>query len=359
MNKDPYPSSIRTDTFSGSCPGRMKRHALLFTLVPVIMALALCGCSPREEVRQMSGETWGTTYHITYTSSKDLSARAIAEMRLVDSTLSMFNPASEVSRVNATESPVRVSEPFREVFAVSAEVSRLSSGAFDPTVAPLVDFWGFGRRKAAEAIPDTALLPGLLERVGISGCSLSPDGTLTKKHPLTEFDFSAVAKGYGVDRIASALAREGVKDYMVEVGGEIALSGLNPRGEPWHIQIDAPVVADTLTHRRLTVLELSDCCIATSGNYRRWLDTPGGRIGHTISPLTGRPVPSPTLSATVIAPTCAMADALATACMALPPDKAMEMIDRLPGVAAMLVTGSDVPGEDFALLTSKNWSKKQ
>lgn len=332
----------------------------LATFASVVLTAALTlvtGCTPREQVRQMSGNTWGTVYHITYTSPTDLSASAIEQMSIIDSTLSMFNPASEVSKINRTEYPVKVSATFRDIFDLSVQVNRLSGGVFDPTVAPLVDLWGFGRKDPADTIPDTLQIRRMLGRVGIAGCSVSEQNVLIKKHPLTEFDFSAIAKGYGVDCIAAALARAGTKDYMVEVGGEIALAGKNPRGEPWHIQIDAPVCTDTVTHQQLTVLTVTDCCIATSGNYRRWLDTPAGRISHTISPLSGLPVAGNTVSATVIAPACALADALATACMAMPVNEALKMIETMPGdVSAMLVIASgDTPSDSLSVITSKKW----
>lgn len=316
----------------------------------------LCACSSSPEVRQMSGTTWGTTYHITYSSPDNLSTQVLEQMHRIDSTLSMFNPDSEVSRINVSTEPTRVSKSFLDVFEVSCRANRLSSGAFDPTVAPLVDLWGFGRNDRLKASPDSAEIASSLERVGINRCSVSSDSVLTKAHPLTEFDFSAVAKGYGVDCIAQVFTRARVHNYMVEVGGEIALSGKNPRGDLWRIQIDAPITSDTLAHQRLTVLALTDCCIATSGNYRRFRTTPEGTFGHTISPSTGTPVSSSTLSATVIAPSCAMADALATACMAMPHDKAIAMIDSLPGTSAMLVIASpDSQAGPFRLIASKSW----
>ncbi len=304
----------------------------------------------------MSGNTWGTTYHITYTATSDLSTDVLEQMHRIDSTLSMFNPASELSQINASGAPIGVSCTFTEVFELSQRVHTLSHGAFDPTVAPLVDLWGFGRKDIPTPAPDSASILSALERVGIDRCTISDDSILTKAHPQTEFDFSAVAKGYGVDCIAEALTRARVHNYMVEVGGEIALAGRNPRGELWRIQIDAPVVSDSVAHERLTVLEISDCCIATSGNYRRYLSTSSGLVGHTLSPSTGRPVATSTLSATVIAPTCALADALATACMALPAPAALEMIANVPDAAVMLVLAPESEQEPtFRILTSGNW----
>jgi len=304
----------------------------------------------------MSGSTWGTTYHITYTSTRSLTDSVLAQMAMIDSTLSMFRADSEVSRINADSLPLPVSAGFRDVFNISKQVNALSNSAFDPTIAPLTDIWGFGRKGDSIPPPDSETISKILERVGISDCFITDSGKLHKKHPQTEFDFSAVAKGYGVDCIAACFSRALVQNYMIEIGGEIALAGKNPRGEPWHIQIDAPITSDTISHQRLTVLTLTDCCIATSGNYRRWRNTGKGRIGHTISPVSGLPAESSTLSATVIAPTCALADAFATACMALPPDQALAMIEKAENTSAMLVTASDSTSESpFTILHTSRW----
>lgn len=329
---------------------------LALAIIMLASMIFIPGCAPAPHSRQISGTTWGTTFHITYTSPTDLSATALEQMQLIDSTLSMFNPSSEVSRINAARTPIPVSDYFKAIFALSQKIHTLSHGTFDPTVAPLVDIWGFGRKAAASSTPDSTQIALILERVGLSDCEISPRGLLIKKHPFTEFDFSAIAKGLGVDCIAHAFDQAGATDYMIEVGGEIALSGKNPQGQDWRIQIDAPIASDTLTHRRLTILSLSNCCIATSGNYRRFLNTSSGTISHTISPITGLPVSSSTLSATVIAPSCAMADALATACMAMPLHEALEMIDSISEAEAMLVYSSDVTNMlQFSIATSKGW----
>ncbi len=306
----------------------------------VLCLAALVACTPKPQTRYAQGATWGTAYHITYTSARDLTDSIIAQMAMVDSTLSMFNAASEVSRVNASAVPVKVSDSFAEVFRISSEVNSLSGGLFDPTIAPIVDLWGFGTRAADCIAPGQEAIDEALAAVGIAYCSIADDGMLSKKSPATRFDFSAVAKGYGVDRIAAMLRRNGCEDFMVEVGGEIAVSGVNPRGEKWRIQLDKPVQSDA-DHVPLQTISVSDCGIATSGNYRRRRATSEGEVGHTLSPLTGRPVETLTLSATVIAPTVAMSDALATACMAMPHDKALAMIDSLPGAEALLVVSPD------------------
>lgn len=153
-----------------------------------------------------------------------------------------------------------------------------------------------------------------------------------------EFDFSAVAKGYGVDRVAAMLERNGVRDYMVEIGGEVRTAGRNPSGQVWRIAIESPASAMP-GDSAMRVIELDNAAVATSGNYRNFRELSADSvIGHTINPLTGYPEARQTVSATVIAPDCALADALATACMLLPPDSAMALRDSLPGVRIILLT---------------------
>ena len=322
----------------------MKRSVLHLSAWLAVWA-ALAGalstaCTPAPATRQAQGAAWGTTYHITYTAPRDLTDSIVAQIALVDSTLSMFNAASEVSRVNASAQPVRVSGHFARVFEISARVNELSAGSFDPTVAPIVELWGFGVERADSVAPTACAIDSALAAVGIAQCAIAADGTLTKKSPATRFDFSAVAKGYGVDLIAQMLRRNGCRDFMVEIGGEIAVSGVNPRGERWRIQLDSPA-SGAAGHEALTTVSVTDCGIATSGNYRQSRATPDGAVGHTLSPVTGRPVATRTLSATVVAPTAALADALATACMAMPLDSALIMIDHIDGVEALIVEAPD------------------
>lgn len=317
-----------------------------------LLCAGLCSCQRTGEpqYRKAEGMAWGTTYHITYRNASDLADTIAAEIARIDSTLSPFCKGSLISRINAGDTAARADRGFAEVMAISQRVCRISGGAFDPTVAPLINLWGFGYAEGAADVPDSASIDSALLSVGILDCSIAPDGRVIKKSPATEFNFSAVAKGYGVDRVAEALRRCGCTDYMVEIGGEIALSGRNSRGKDWHIQVDAPESGPNgeIVHSRMALLALTDCCIATSGNYRNYRQTSAGAVGHTISPATGRPVATSTLSATVIAPQCALADALATAAMALPADEARAMLEA-EGVRAILA----VAGPDGELLLIK------
>lgn len=318
-------------------------------LVPLILLIGLCACSGTSEYRHTSGAAWGTLYHITYRAERDLSDSVVAEMRRVELSLSMFDSLSTVSKVNRGATDV-VDSMFARVFAASQLVHRVSGGAFDPTVAPLVNLWGFGYTGDGEEEPPAqAVVMAELAKVGLGDCRLD-SLRLTRKHPQTQFDFSAIAKGFGVDCVAEMLRRCGASDYMVEIGGEVAVAGVNPHGTPWRIAVEVPEPG--ADGQSISTVELSQGAVATSGNYRNFRQAGADSVyGHTISPVTGYPVATETASATVIAPSCMLADALATACMVLPAQKALALADSVPGVSIMLV--SPAPGGGWNVMRSK------
>ena len=311
-----------------------------------MLAMASCGGARQGEVyTTIEGCVWHTTMRVTYGGAAGLEDSVMAVAERVETSLSPFMAQSRISRINRNED-MAVDGYIATVLAESQRVNRLSGGAFDPTVAPLVNLWGFGYEQGVDE-PTQAEIDSCRQLVGIADCRIE-DGMMVKKSAGTQFNFSAITKGFGIDRIAEMLRGQGVENYMVEIGGEIALRGVNARGEKWHIQIDAPTsgVAD---HDRLWVVALSDCCVATSGNYRNYRDTSRGRVGHTISPTTGMPVMGKVLSATVIAPTTMTADALATSLMAMDAAAGLAMIENEPGAEALLVVDAD--GENRVLTT--------
>lgn len=314
----------------------MLKNILKITFSGIFMTI-LCCCAGKgqrpEAYTTVEGSVWHTTMHVTYGSERNLADSITAIAAAVERSLSPFMPDSRISLINRGES-AQTDAWIDEVFAESQRINRLSGGAFDPTVAPLVNLWGFGYADGAGE-PTQEQVDSCLGMVGIGACSID-GGVMSKKSPGTQFNFSAITKGFGIDCIAAMMQREGIGNYMIEIGGEIALSGVNAKGEKWHIQIDAPVAGE-VTHEKLSVIAVTDCCIATSGNYRNYRDTGRGRVGHTISPATGMPSISNVLSATVIAPTAMTADAFATAMMAMDETAAMAMIEAEPGVEAMLV----------------------
>lgn len=326
----------------------MKARFLLFAVVLVVLASCL-GYKP-SHYHKCEGAVWATSYHIVYNSPKMLDDSIIAVMSRVEMSLSSFEPMSTVSKINRGES-LAVDFLFSRVFVASQNVCALSKGAFDPTVAPVVNLWGFGYKTGA-GNPTQAQIDSALQGVGILKCLISDNKIV--KHPATEFNFSAITKGYGCDLIGEMLQRNGCSDYMIEIGGEVVVSGKNPQGEKWHIMVDAPVMSDsTVLHERMAVIEVTDCGIATSGNYRNYRTVSSGKkVGHTINPITGHPVESAMLSATVLAPDAMTADALATACMAMPPLQAKAMIERLHGTEALIVVVDTTAASGWQIMTT-------
>ncbi|MCM1336520.1 MAG: FAD:protein FMN transferase [Candidatus Amulumruptor caecigallinarius] len=328
---------------SRSASGSPLRQLLTWLTALICAGLTACasGSSAAPQWRSAEGVVWATTYHITYRAPADLSDSIIAAMRRVELSLSPFEPLSRISALNAGTDSVADALICR-VFRRSVDVNEASAGMFDPTVGPLIELWGFGKNRIDSPAPSDSAINAALARVGILRCSIDSAGIIHKPHPATMFNFSAITKGLGVDEVAAALARGGATDWLVEIGGEMTLHGRNSRDRLWRVSVDAPLPDSTATHRGLLTIDVTDCAIATSGNYRNFHHTPNGeRVGHTISPRTGRPVASDILSATVIAHDCMTADALATACMALGSDSALVMVSRFPGAKALLVMEGD------------------
>lgn len=310
------------------------------------LTLLLAACGQRG-YRNCDGVVWHTTYHIVYNSDRCLDDSIVDVFAKVDNSLSVFNPGSTVSRVNDSDTIAETDDMFRQIMTISKQANELTAGYFDPTVGPLVNLWGFGHSKNALKHPDQSEIDRALATIGINRCEITPASQVKKPHHDTEFNFSAVAKGFGCDQVAEMLARNGCSDYMVEIGGEIALSGVNPKGQPWRIMIDAPIESDSaIVHRPQRLIEPqrfigNKCGIATSGNYRNYrTDSTGVKTWHTISPLTGMPAITQTLSATVLAADCATADALATGCMAMPTDTCIKLSSNWRNVHVILVADS-------------------
>lgn len=325
------------------------KHKIQAVNALCLVAIMCVSCS-KSDYRRCDGAVWGTTFHIVYRSDRSLDDSVHSVMRSVELSLSPFCSGSIVSKVNRNE-PVTLDSMFVSVFELSCRVNRLSGGAFDPTVAPIVNLWGFGYRNGIGE-PTAEQIDSALTLVGMQDCKII-DGKVVKRNDATEFNFSAIAKGYGTDAVAEMLRRNGCRDYMVEIGGEIVVAGDSPRGGKWNVAVNAPVEsADSVVNDHMAVIAVSDCAVATSGNYRNYRDTSAGRIGHTINPRTGMPVATSIRSVTIVAPACALADALATACMAMPSDSAMAMIESLPDVSALFVQADSV-GEMSLIPTSR------
>lgn len=269
------------------------------------------------------GATFGTTYHITYQSPTDYAPQVKAEMQRVDDALSLFNPDSWLSHYNAGEHPAP-NALAEEVITLAMRVSKDTEGAFDITVAPLVNAWGFGKDDATA--PSDQQIDSLLRTVGYQRYLRGESVML---------DCGAIAKGYAVDRVARILESHGVKNYMVEIGGEVVAKGRNTDSKPWNIGITKPTDQQTEMQE---IFSFSDVALATSGNYRNYRTDAHGHIyAHTIDPRLGRPVQQTLLSATIIAPSCAEADAYATAAMVMGRDKAEQILSKKPSFKYYLI----------------------
>ncbi|MCZ6727114.1 MAG: FAD:protein FMN transferase [Acidobacteria bacterium] len=309
-------------------------HPLLL-LGPSLLALAGCE-APRPRLVVFDGETMGTTYTIKIvgTGADDGALRqtrqAIATvLQGVDDLMTTYRP-SEVTAFNEHRSldPMAVSESTRAVVELALDLARATRGALDITVAPLVDAYGFG----ATTPGDLSAIEALAAIIGFQNLTINASGALVKRHPGLRIDLSALAKGYGVDRVAEALERQGYQDFMVEVGGEVRARGHSESGQTWRIGIERPDAARGTVQR---IVPLSDLSLATSGDYRNFRLVDGRRLSHIIDPRTARPIEHRIASATVIHPSCATADGLATAMMVLG-EEALELAE-LNGWAVMLI----------------------
>lgn len=280
------------------------------------------------------GMVFGTVYNITYQYDSDIKQDIEAELQKVDNSLSPFNKTSIISKVNRNENP-KVDAMFAEVFNLAAKVSSETGGAFDITVAPLVNMWGFGTKQFHR--PDKESVDSLMQFVGFHKVSLR-DGHVVKSDPRIQLDCSAIAKGYGCDVVARYLRSKGIKNFMIEIGGEVVTSGQNEKQLPWKIGVTKPTDDSLQDNQELqTILNVTDKAMATSGNYRNFYIDGGRKLAHTIDPHTGYPVQHSLLSSTVIASDCATADAYATSFMVLGVEKAKEVLSRHPELMAYFI----------------------
>lgn len=316
----------------------MKR-SLPFGLV-VIISLLLFSCENEQEAPKIiQGNAFGTTYGIQYFSNKgfDIEKGIDSVINAVNRSVSTYMPESDISKINRGDSTVIVDAIFKEVFRISEIVHTNSNGYFDPTVGVLRNAYGFGDTKALNEI-DAQTLDSLMPLVGFRKVTITANNTVKKEHPNTYIDFNAVAKGFGIDCIGNYLNSQGVHDYLIELGGEILAKGTNKaKHKSWAVGIEA--LDSDVDHRNASVIiRLKNKAMAGSGNYRKFrVDSVSGKkYVHTINPLTGSAEESNVTSATVLANTCGLADAYATACMAIGFEKAKEMISKIDDVEVYL-----------------------
>lgn len=289
-------------------------NIVAFLLLVACAVLLFVSCTKREEYKKIEGLAFGTVYHITYKSVEPLDSVVAAALNDIDKSLSLFNEESTLSQLNqGAKMPVDIL--FKTVYDKGREVSEMTDGCFDMTVAPLVNAWGFGNKGREVATPTKEEIDSLLQIVGYQKCKLIIENDSMVLEGV-KLDAAAIAKGYACDYVASALEMAGCQDYCVEIGGEIVVKGVNPRGTKWVVGINKPVDdAENVSGEIQRKIEMTDSAMATSGNYRNFIQQGDKKVAHTIDPRTGMPIESNLLSATVIAEDCLTADAWATACM--------------------------------------------
>ena len=316
----------------------MKKKKLIwqipFLLILIIGSIFVIRQQRNTPFQKDEGMVFGTIYHITYQSDTNYQKEIEAELQKVDNSLSPFNKTSIISCVNRNEK-VKVDEMFSEVFQLAEKISGDTDGAFDITVAPMVNAWGFGFKTGNP--PTKQTIDSLRAIVGFNTVSLQ-DGYVIKKNPKTMLDCSAIAKGYGTDVVARFLKKKGVQNFMVEIGGEIVVNGNSEKLQPWRIGINKPTDDSLNTSQAIQdVVSVSNIAMATSGNYRNFYYKNGKKYAHTIDPKTGYPVQHNILSATVFADDCATADAYATSFMVLGLDGAKKILEKHPELCAYLI----------------------
>lgn len=307
----------------------------------LLLVLFLAGCGRQTDPVQLAGDTMGTTWHVSYINglpgvTQDQVQQGIeVQLERVNQSMSTYRNDSEISRFSelAPQTWFKPSPDFFSVLTTALDVGRKSAGAYDVTVRPLVDLWGFGPDGIIDTPPDDLAITELLGRVGQNNIRLDRENLSVMKLGDLSLDFSSLAKGYAVDRVAQWLLEQGVERFLVEVGGEMRVSGLSGRGDPWRVAVEQPEASGRSV--ALTI-NLTDVAVATSGDYRNYFEADGRRYSHIIDPRTGYPVAHDLVSVTVVHPSCMIADAWATAFTVLGAERAMA-VAQAQGLAVYFI----------------------
>ena len=318
----------------------MKYLVLILTMVMVA-----CQPSVNEKVYLIEGEAQGSTYHIKYIAERDENLKPAIDsiLEVIDRSMSTYRSDSAISKINQGDTTVVVDEHFRKVFEASQQIWQESEGLFDPTVGVLVNAWGFGKQKISEAdLPTDKKIDSLRKYVGFDKVALTEKNLIKKRYTEILFDFNAIAQGYTSDVVANYLSARGIKNYIVEIAGEMYLKGKNTvEDKSWTIGVENPL--KPLDDRNLVAtIQFTNQGLATSGNYRKvWIDSNGRKYVHSINPLTGRATQSDVLSATVVAPSTMLADGYATMFMVMGLAKSKAFLEKHPDLAVLLVYSDD------------------
>ena len=312
-----------------------------------ILTMVMVACQPpvNEKVYLIEGEAQGSTYHIKYIAERDENLKPAIDsiLEVIDRSMSTYRPDSAISKINQGDTTVVVDEHFRKVFEASQQIWQESEGLFDPTVGVLVNAWGFGKQKISEAdLPTDKKIDSLRKYVGFDKVALTEKNLIKKRYTEILFDFNAIAQGYTSDVVANYLSAKGIKNYIVEIAGEMYLKGRNTvEDKSWTIGVENPL--KPLDDRDLVAtIQFTNQGLATSGNYRKvWTDSNGHKYVHSINPLTGRATQSDVLSATVVAPSTMLADGYATMFMVMGLAKSKAFLEKHPDLAVLLVYSDD------------------
>lgn len=326
-------------------PARVVIASIFWMLA--VAALAGCSFEPEEKVWEISGPIFGTEYHINVVLTdnpgqlENLASGIDDVLGDVDASMSTWREDSELSRFNSRPDQsewVGISEPLYDVLSAAMEVSVLTDGAFDITIGPVVNLWGFGPDARPETVPDEHELRLELDATGYEKLELRSDPPAIRTSEKQYLDLSAIAKGYGVDAVARYLDSVGIGAYLVEIGGEVRVKGRKPDGQAWRLAIEEPVSERRQVHR---VVALDNHAMATSGDYRNYYESEGRRFSHTIDPDTGKPITHGLASVSVIAENCMVADALATAFNVMGYERAQALATRENIAAFFIVRGEN------------------
>ena len=315
---------------------------LVFILTMVMVA---CQPSVNEKVYLIEGEAQGSTYHIKYIAERDENLKPAIDsiLEVIDRSMSTYRSDSAISKINQGDTTVVVDQHFRKVFEASQQIWQESEGLFDPTVGVLVNAWGFGKQKISEAdLPTDKKIDSLRKYVGFDKVALTEKNLIKKRYTEILFDFNAIAQGYTSDVVANYLSVRGIKNYIVEIAGEMYLKGKNTvEDKSWTIGVENPL--KPLDDRDLVAtIQFTNQGLATSGNYRKvWTDSNGRKYVHSINPLIGRATQSDVLSATVVAPSTMLADGYATMFMVMGLAKSKAFLEKHPDLAVLLVYSDD------------------
>jgi len=336
------------------------------TLAGVVFLLVLLtGCRFKKEVL-LSGNTMGTFYHIKvvtnyFDNTSGLQEKIDKRLKTINMSMSTYEKDSEISKFNSitnTSERLHVSEDFFYVMTVAAHLFKLSKGAWDGTVKPLVNLWGFGNTAPKNKIPTKAAIDRLLAAIGFGHIEMTENRYLRKRKAHLSLDLSSIAKGYAVDQIAALISDSGTNDFLVDIGGEVYASGYKKNGRRWRVGINRPA-KDAPYNQVYKSVTLHNHALATSGDYRNFFAINGKRYSHVIDPRTGYPVDNTVVSVSITADTCTFADGLATAVMVLGHIKGLELVDSLDKVEAMIIfqkkdgTFVDYDSNGFNLLNKK------